>query len=221
MNRDNESKLNHFIRNCPHGMLLTSKWLNSQNINYKLVWWYVRSRWLERLSDKAYKKAGDNVTWAGAVGALQQQLKLSIYVGGKTVLQLLGKAHFLTLGGIPIVELFTLPSIATPKWLTKADLWKPNFRIHKTMLLKTDTHKHCGLTNQEVNDIVLQISAPERAMLEIFYSIPQYVSFEEALQLMENLTRLRPQIVQELLENCQSKRNDYFYTQQNAVNIHG
>ena len=204
MDRYFESKLNHIIRHSPHGAVLTSEWLNKQGVNYKLAWWYVRSGWLERLSDKAYKRAGDKVGWMGAVAALQQQLGLAIYVGGKTALQLLGKAHFLPLAGVSIVELFTVPSVTIPRWLLKVDLGKVQFRVHKAALFNPKIHPFLGLTNQEVNGIQLQLSAPERAMFEVLYDVPQGVTFEESMQLMENLTRLRPQIIQELLEGCQS-----------------
>jgi hypothetical protein len=38
----------------------------------------------------------------------------------------------------------------------------------------------------------------------MMYLIPKRQSYEEAVQVMESLTSLRPQVVQQLLENCTS-----------------
>lgn len=45
---------------------------------------------------------------------------------------------------------------------------------------------------------------PERAVLEICYLVPTVINFEEATQLIEGLSRLRPNRVQLLLENYES-----------------
>ncbi len=38
--------------------------------------------------------------------------------------------------------------------------------------------------------------------MEMLYFVPDRVTFEEAVLIMENLVTLRPQLVQSLLENC-------------------
>mgnify|MGYP001584397915 FL=1 len=48
------------------------------------------------------------------------------------------------------------------------------------------------------------MSAPERAALELVDLVPKEQSFSEARLLMEGLTTLRPELVQELLEACRS-----------------
>src|SRR3989344_8335454 len=163
MARYKANKLNYLIRHAPNGKVLTSKWLKNQGVDHKLAWWYVRSGWLEHLGNKAYKRAGDKVNWPGAIAALQQQLKLPIHIGGKTALQLLGKAHYVPLSGISVVELFTLASTTIPQWLTKASAWGVEVHIHKTILFNIQSQKLPGLTIEEIQGIMLQISTPERA----------------------------------------------------------
>ncbi|MBS4040961.1 MAG: AbiEi antitoxin N-terminal domain-containing protein [Flavobacteriales bacterium] len=41
------------------------------------------------------KSTGESVQLEGAIYALQNQLNLSVHIGGKSALGLLGKAHFL------------------------------------------------------------------------------------------------------------------------------
>ena len=48
------------------------------------------------------------------------------------------------------------------------------------------------------------ISTPELATMEMLYLVPNEQSFDEALKIMEGLTTLRPQLVQQLLEECNS-----------------
>jgi hypothetical protein len=204
MNRENPSKLNYVMRYCPRNEVITAQWLKSHGVSYKLAWWYVHSGWLERISDKAYKRVGDKISWSGAIAALQHQLLLPIHVGGKTALQLLGKAHYLPIAGIAQVELFTSPIIKFPSWMTKSNLWDVKFHFYKTQLFNTDVQPSYGLTEQEINGVTIKLSAPERAMMEVFYNVPHFVTYEESLQLMENLVRMRSTVIQKLLEACHS-----------------
>jgi len=59
-----------------------------------------------------------------------------------------------------------------------------------------------GLLEREFDSLVLQISTPERAILEVMQQVPGKVSYEEGYLLMENLSNLRPTVVQKILENC-------------------
>ncbi len=204
MTRSNENKLNNLVTRGQAGSALTSEWLKEQGIDAKLVWWYVKSAWLERISNKLYKKVGDHVTWVSAVAAAQEQLKIPLHVGGRTALQLLGKAHYLPLNNFTTVDLFTTPTASLPCWLKKSKLWDAEFHVIKTKLFETAKNKNLGLTIQEVNGAKIQISTPERAIFEIFYQVDKKISYEEALQLMENLPYLRPKLIQELLNACSS-----------------
>ena len=204
MTRQNIDKLKLLVSQGAHEMVFTSKWLRSLGINNKLTWWYLHSGWLERIGSKAYKRSGSVVSWEGAVAAIQQQLQAPVYVSGKTALQLLGKAHYLPIGGIKTVELFTLPTLSIPDWLTETKHFSVKFNIHKSGLFNPKTQKTIGLTKQEIDNIQLLVSAPERAIMEVLLDVPKKVSYEESLQLMENLAYLRPQVMQTLLENCRS-----------------
>jgi len=203
MTGKNKRKLNHFMVSSPSGVVLTTEWLQEQGISYKLAWWYVHSGLLERLGMKAYKKAGDNITWAGAVAALQIHMHLRIHVGGKTALQVLGRSHFLPMQGIRQVTLFADLNVRLPSWLSKKKLWDVDFEIFKTSLFDTKD-KLLGIIERPVNGIILQMSCPERAAMEILYLCPKHQSLEEVALLIENLGQLRPAVVQSLLEKCNS-----------------
>ena len=79
--------------------------------------------------------------------------------------------------------------------------------------------KTLGLTDHKMGDYSIKLSTPERAMLEVCYDAPDKESFDEAVQLMEGLTTLRPALVQELLAKCNSIKTKrlfmYFAEEQN------
>lgn len=202
MTRNHESKINHFLVTAPFGMVLTAAWLEEHGISSKLAWWYVHSGLLEKLGANAYKKAGDHITWVGAISALQNQLHVPVHVGGKTALHLLGLGHFVPMQGMQQIMLFALPNTKIPKWLL-ANLWDAKFEIYKSSLFN-NANNETGLIGRIINGINLNLSSPERAAMELLYLYPQHQSFDEITYLMENLSQLRPKVIQALLENCNS-----------------
>jgi len=184
---------------APSGVVLTATWLEQHGVSYKLAWWYVHSGLLEKLGTNAYKKTGDHVTWAGAINALQTQSVLAIHVGGKTALHLLGLGHFVAMQGMQHIMLFAPTTTKIPKWIL-TNAWDAEFEIYKSSLFSNDG----GLVERPFNGINLKISSPERAALELLSLYPQHQSLSEVTYLIENLTQLRPKVIQGLLEDCHS-----------------
>ena len=137
MTRNNESKINHFMLMAPSGVVITAAWLEDQGVSSKLAWWYVHSGLLEKLGTNAYKKAGDHVSWTGAINALQTQLASPMHVGGKTALHLLGLGHFVPMQGMQHIMLFAPTTTKVPKWLL-ANAWDAEFEIYRSSLFSDD-----------------------------------------------------------------------------------
>jgi len=203
MTRFERNKLNEVITQMPQGLVLTLGWLKEHGVSSKLAWWYVQSRWLERVGNEAYKKYGDKVSWVGALSAIQNQLHLPLYVGAKTALELLGQAHFIPMQGIKRVVLFHSSKVKVPLWFRKAKAWDAEFNIYQVSLFQEDDSR-LGVINRAIEGVDIYLSSPERAALEILYLVPKKQSFEEASKLIETLTQLRPNLVQSLLEKCKS-----------------
>jgi hypothetical protein len=204
MTRENRAILNHLVKNVPKGSLLTTAWLKKQGVSSKLAWWYVQSGWLERVASGAYKLAGDTVTWVGILQALQLQLNLPVHLGGKTVLQVLGKAHYLTEDfGQQAIQLFALPNTTLPSWLKSPEI-REKFQLFTARLFAFPNSKQQGLFVAKVGGFDIQVATPERAAIEVCYLTPVVISFEEAVLLIEGLSRLRPGILQRLLNACTS-----------------
>jgi len=191
--------LNQLLQKWPAGSVAVSSWLKLLGAYQQLMYEYEKSGWVRRIGRGAYVRAGDEIDWSGGLYAIQQQLALSVHVADKTALQLQGYAHFLPLGQGGTLSLFGLPRTRLPAWFQRYD-WGVDLR-YTTARLYADK-VDMGLTGRKSGTLTVQMSAPERAMMEFLYFVPNQESFEEAALLMEGLTTLRPDLVQKLLEQC-------------------
>lgn len=109
MTSEKGTKINRLLKQWPSGTVAVMRWLEKQGVYQQLVHEYEKSAWIRRIGQGAYAKSGDKVEWPGGLCALQNQLGLNVYAGGKTALQLQGYAHFLPLGKGSTVFLFRSP----------------------------------------------------------------------------------------------------------------
>lgn len=195
------SKINQLLKDWPSGMVATSRWLEEQGIYQQLIQRYQKSSWIDRIGHGAFIRSGDKVGWEGAVFAIQEQLKLPVHVGGKTALKMQGYGHFLQLGKKPFISLFGAPGKKLPLWF---DAFRSGIDLQYLMANLFSSIDCLGLTKKSVGAFEIVLSAPERAVLELLYLVPQKESFEQADLLMEGLNTLRPSLVQTLLEKCRS-----------------
>jgi hypothetical protein len=193
------TKINQLLQQWPSGNVATGRWLANLGIDRRLADKYVQSGWLERLGYGAYTRAGAAVDWLGAVHALQTQLGLSLHPGGRTALELRGYTHYLPFGVRPAV-LFGSPGTKLPAWFL-AQSWARSVTLVTTGFLEGVERSTSPIS---VHAIDLEVATCERAALEMMYLVPRRQSYEEAFQLLESLTFLRPRVVQELLECCTS-----------------
>jgi len=219
------TKINQMISQWPKGSIMTLVHLKNIGIDRELVKRYRKSGWIESVGRGAYKLKGDTVSWQGAVSGLRQQL--NIYIGGKTALELKGFGHYL---GLEVRELYLLSAFKQPlpQWF-KQNSWNINVHFSSINLFEKDSTQ--SLTGHTYKEFSLPISIPERAILEMLYFIPSKQGFDEAMKIMESLTSLRPDIVQQLLQECRSikvkrlflymaeKQNHFWFEQLNPDKI--
>jgi hypothetical protein len=193
------SKINLLLQDWPPHIVATQCWLNSKGVDYRLADKYVRSGWLNRLGHGAYTRAGSTVDWPGAVHALQRQLGLDVHPGAITAFDLRGYAHYLALAGREVV-LFAKAKTKLPSWFSNHQ-WSQPVRMVTSGIFTDDENT---VSTVKAEDVELSVATLERAAFEMMYLVPKQQSFEEALQVMESLTSLRPRVVQRLLETCRS-----------------
>ncbi len=161
---------------------------------------YVRSGWLKSIGYGVYKLAGDNVEWHGGIYALQVQKESKIHPGGKTALIIKGYAHYLS-NSINRVDLFGDKAGLLPKWFKDND-WGVQINYMQTKMFDYANEDYYAVTQHK--DFRLKISSPELAAMEMLSLIPKGQTFDEAMKITEGLTTLRSQLVQNLLEECNS-----------------
>lgn len=198
MNTTNESKINQLLRAIPSGAVFLSSWMKENGYSPDLQRIYRNSNWLESIGNGAMIRKGDSVTYEGALFALQKQANLSIHIGGRSALNMLGKAHFLELS-THRVFLFGATNENLPVWFKDKD-WGVELLLTKSEFLP----KELGLTEYETRNFSIRISNPARALMECLYLAPKKQSLPECYEIMESLTTLVPSNVQLLLESCTS-----------------
>jgi len=201
MSTPHGTKINRLLQHWPQGTVATTSWLNAHEVSSNLARWYVKAGWLARVGTGAYSRTGDSVDWRGGLFALQTQLGMSVHVAALTALELQGRAHYLPLGSAQRVKLISDKSEHLPTWF-KNHPWQARVQHHtltlfSSILLESMTKLDCG-------GFEVLMSSPERAILEEIRLAQTNTAIEHNLQLVENLVTLRPQLVQELLEACQS-----------------
>lgn len=196
MNIENRNKLNKLLTDWPKNTVAVNEWLHERSISDQLKQRYLKSKWVISIGNGAIIRTGDKLNWEGAVYALQQQLKLPMHVGSRTALELQGYGHYVRFGRGK-VELFGQKGVKLPKWF-KEYKWQEEIKYKIANFLLPNI----AFTNFLVGEFSISISAPERAILEYLYTAKDTI--EEAYYLMENLTTLRPNLLQQLLESCTS-----------------
>ena len=204
------------LMSFPKGMALTASYLHSQGFDPQLLARYKQSNWLASIGDGAYVRHGDSVDWQGALVAIQNQLKLQVFCGARTALELQGYSHYVA-STRRDVFLFGPTGQKLPRWFEKSD-WSANVIYKMTSLFPDDLSE--SYVNFPAGDFAMRISSPERAAMEMLYHVPAKQGFDEAMLIIESLLTLRPALVQKLLEACNSvKVKRLFLYMSGAANL--
>lgn len=198
MATQNETKLKTLIKSIQPGSVVLASWLEGKGISRNLLWHYLKSGWLESVGRGAYIRTGDKVNWKGGMVAMQEQAGIKVHVGALSALSLQGQSHYFRLGE-EILFFFSPYKSKLPKWFENHD-WQANLFHQQTSFIP----ENLGLINHSEGSLNIKISSPERAILECLYLAPKKLDLIECFHLMENLVNLKPKLLQELLENCDS-----------------
>lgn len=197
MSTQNRTNLKQLLTLIPNNIIITSKYLTALGFSRDLQKRYERNNWLKRLSQGAYLKLDDKSSLNGAIFALQNQLNLSIHVAANKALNdFYGITHNIVFDSKQ--QLFGYRGEKLPKWFK--NLYSNDIDFNCTTFLPNNL----GITDYNVGDFSIKIPTIERATLEMLYLVPEKVTINEAYQIIELLTVVKPKEFQKLLENCSS-----------------
>lgn len=203
MGLQSNEKLNRLLGILPEGVAAPSHWLAGQGYSRQLVRKYVQGNWLTPLGRGVYARSQVDVHWEGVVLGMQRLAGMAFHVGGISALNRQGFAMYLPLGGEKVIHLWGQDKV--PAWVKAASL-SEKLQFHTNCLFKPSVAE-AGVVDMPsgVRDWSIQMSGPERAIMEVLYEVQDYEgSFIHALELLEGLTSLRPRVVNTLLQHCQS-----------------
>lgn len=193
----NTSKINKLLHSQPYGTVFSSIWLKRNGYSYALQQRYRESGWLESIGNGATKRIGDQISVEGGIYTLQDQLGLSVHIGGKSAIARLGRSHYLQMG-ISELQLFGIQNEQLPKWFSEFD-WGVKIDYRATGFLPRDM----GTEDFPKGNFTIKISGLARALLECLYASDGH-DLVQCYELLESMNGLRPKLVQALLENCSS-----------------
>jgi len=218
MGGQNKSKINQLLKVWPKGTVMTQAQLEKLGIYRQLVTKYLRYNWLERLGEGAYIRSGDKVGWEGGLYALQSQMGMTIHVGGRTALELHGRSHYIPIGKQKMVIMISDRQESLPVWFRRYS-WGVN--IEHGCFSLFDKVPDGATGSLDCGGFEIVISSTERAIMEQMHRARTNADFSHIHQLMEGLGTLRPDVLQNLLENCRSVKVKRLFLWNAEVVNHG
>ena len=193
MTIENRNKLNRLLKYWQPGGLFFSSWLKKNGYSDQLIQQYRKSGWFSTLSKGVMYRTGDKLSFYAALSDYNKQLDKTFYVGAHSALELFGFNHYIPMGK-PVLMIGHPQQDKVPDWMDDTDFeYELKFFSTKVFL-----DPQLSFINKEGYKILT--SAPEQAFLECLLLAPTQYNYMDLFYIMEQLTALRPEVVQQLLE---------------------
>ena len=183
----------------PRGAPFDLEMLSSLGVDRQAAARHARAGWLERVAHGVYAFPNDLLDRTKTTVFLQSRMP-GLHVAGKTALAMQGVRH--NLGSNEPWVLWGDKHARLPKWYTD------RFPAHYAGARLFDWPDEAlpGKTMGTPPGVAagLQVSAPERALLEMLYEVGTHQGLEEARQLFENVRPPRRELLARLLQCCTS-----------------
>jgi hypothetical protein len=163
-------------------------------ISYELQRRYRQSHWLTPISTGVMVRTGEQPTLYSALSCLNKQNDKHFFIGALSALELAGYAHYVPMGK-PRVVVGCPQGECLPAWMEKQAL---GFELMKNYSASFD--QQTGITTRMCGEFEILLSTPERAFMEALQMAPKYYNLTDLYPVMEQLTALRPTLIQQLLE---------------------
>lgn len=193
---EQKSKINQLLLSATPKGLLFSEWLKRNGYSDQLIKRYRESGWLEMLSKGVMYRTGDSLSAYAALSCYNRQLGRMFRVAAHSALELFGFNHYVPMGKPLLMVAHGKQRV--PEWI-RHDVFD---RVIKPF--STDTFSEPQATTIVKDEVDLPVSTPEQAFLECLLLAPQQYSYMDLFYMMEQLTTLRPEMLQRLLETTKS-----------------
>lgn len=193
-----DRKLNHLLINGQYQGLYFSEWLRHQGYSNQLLKKYRESGWLVSLARGVMYRKGEKLSAIAALSSFNAQMNKRFRIAAHSALEFSGFNHYVQMGK-PIM-MVCYPQQILPKWF-ELDVFDYQFK-----LFQTEAFAAPEIQTMNLRDSMVLVSSPEQAFLECLYLVPQQYNYMDLYYIMEQLTALRPGVVQRLLETTKNIR---------------
>jgi hypothetical protein len=197
MTTTGKSKINLRYTQTVAGAPVTSEELASLGISADLAVYHVRAGWLHRLARGVFVRLGEAPELHPSLRLLERMIP-GFHVGGKTALNWYGVRHYVAQQ--ETLHLYGSVSAKLPLWFVE----RFAAEYHRKRLFTEPPERLLHVAPLEGRDSGPQVSAPERAMLELLSEVGVRQPLQEARELMESTYNLRADVLRELLKHCTS-----------------
>ena len=191
------SKLNFLYTRLAPGTPVTSEDLAALGISADLAVHYVRAGWLTRLTRGVFCRPNDPLGLHPSLALLQRRFD-GLHVGGKSALDWYGVRQYVAQQ--PVLQLYGWAAGRLPEWFTAR--FPAEYPRKRLFAEPPDALLHVDAF--EKRDGAPQVSAPERALLELLSDVGVRQPLQEARELVESAYSLRADVLRELLQRCTS-----------------
>ncbi len=176
---------------------MTSADLAALDISADLAVHYVRAGWLTRLTRGVFCRPSDTLALHPSLVLLQRRFE-GLHLGGKSALDWYGQRQYVAQQ--PVLQLYGWAAGHLPDWFTE----RFAAEYHRKRLFDEQPSALLHVGPFEKRDGAPQVSAPERALLELLSDVGVRQTLQEARELVEGAYSLRADVLRELLQRCTS-----------------
>lgn len=171
---------------------MTTDWLAKHGLTAKHAARLAQEGWMRRVGHGVYGLPGDVLERDASLVSLSALIP-GFHVGGKTALSWRGVRH--NLSSRETLSLWGEKSVSLPEWFVQ------QFPAHyqSTHLFSGKLPTGLGISPLPAGRPELQVSTPERAILELLSDVGKRQTLEEAQNLIEGARALRLNVLDELM----------------------
>ena len=191
------SKINQLLMDTDNNGLIFSSWLKTQGYSGQLQKQYRTSGWLTSLSQGVMYRTGSKLSAYSALATCNLQTGSRYRIAAHSALEYAGFNHYVPMGK-PTLSIALCPTKKRPSWM-KDEMFDFVFRPFYTEAFPTPE-----VIVKEQEHGLLYVSSPEQAFLECLLLAPKYYDYMDLYYIMEQLTTLRSDVVQRVLESTKN-----------------
>ncbi len=192
------TKINRLLSNMRPSGLLFSSWLKSRGYSDQLQKRYRDTGWLSSLSKGVMYRSGADLSAFQSLSSYNEQHNGKSHIAAMSALEYFGYNHYVPMGK-PVLIVALPFGVKRPIWMN-SDVFDMSF---KTFTTQTFSYTE---VNSAKEDAYLYVSSPEQAFLECLLLAPKFYNYMDLYYIMEQLTTLRSDVLQRLLEGANSYR---------------